>query len=84
MQEGYLDDELEKGRGVINGEDDTKAGKRLLPWLYTQDSEQEVFTNPKSWMKSNPTLGVIKKAVSYTHLFMQKFRTHGTCFRAMV
>ena len=61
VQEGYLDDELEKGRGVINGEDDTKAGKRLLPWLYTQDSEQEVFTNPKSWMKSNPTLGVIKK-----------------------
>lgn len=64
VQEGYLDDELEKGREVINGEDDTKAGKRLLPWLYTQDSEQEVFTNPKSWMKSNPTLGVIKK-VSY-------------------
>lgn len=64
VQEGYLDDELEKGRGVINGEDDTKAGKRLLPWLYTQDSEQEVFTNPKSWMKSNPTIGVIKK-VSY-------------------
>lgn len=64
VQEGYLDDELEKGRGVINGEDDTKAGKRLLPWLYTQDSEQEIFTNPKSWMKSNPTLGVIKK-VSY-------------------
>lgn len=64
VQEGYLDDELEKGRGVINGEDDTKAGKRLLPWLYTQDSEQEVFTNPKSWMKSNPTLGVIKK-ISY-------------------
>lgn len=64
VQEGYLDDELEKGRRVINGEDDTKAGKRLLPWLYTQDSEQEVFTNPKSWMKSNPTLGVIKK-VSY-------------------
>lgn len=64
VQEGYLDDELEKGRGVISGEDDTKAGKRLLPWLYTQDSEQEVFTNPKSWMKSNPTLGVIKK-VSY-------------------
>ena len=52
VQEGYLDDELEKGRGVISGEDDTKAGKRLLPWLYTQDSEQEVFTNPKSWMLS--------------------------------
>lgn len=59
--DGYLDDELKKARKVIFGEDDTKAGKRLLPWLYTQDSEQEIFTNPKSWMKSNPTLGIVKK-----------------------
>lgn len=64
VQDGYLDDELEKARKVVRGEDDTKVGKRLLPWLYTQDSEREVFTNPKSWIKSNPTLGVIKK-ISY-------------------
>lgn len=61
VDEGHLDKELKRGRKVIKGEDDTKAGKRLLPWLYTQDSEREVFTNPKSWYKSNPTLGVIKK-----------------------
>lgn len=59
--DGYLDDELKKGRKVINGEDDSKAGQRLLPWLYTQDSEQEIFQNRKSWVKSNPTLGIVKK-----------------------
>ena len=61
VMDGYLDDELNKGRKVINGEDDTKAGKRLLPWFYTQDSEQEIFLNKKSWLKSNPTLGIVKK-----------------------
>lgn len=59
--DGYLDDELKKGRKVINGEDDSKAGQRLLPWFYTQDSEQEIFQNKKSWVKSNPTLGIVKK-----------------------
>ncbi len=34
---------------------------RYLPWLYTQDSEAEIFQNPKSWVKSNPTLGKIKR-----------------------
>lgn len=59
--DGYLDDELKRARKVINGEDDTKAGQRILPWLYTQDSEQEIFQNKKSWVKSNPTLGIVKK-----------------------
>lgn len=59
--DGYLDDELKKARKVINREDDSKAGQRLLPWLYTQDSEQEIFQNRKSWVKSNPTLGIVKK-----------------------
>ena len=59
--DGYLDDELKKARKVINREDDSKAGQRLLPWLYTQDSEQEIFHNRKSWVKSNPTLGIVKK-----------------------
>ena len=40
---GYLDDELKKARAVINREDmDDPAADRLLPWLYTQDSEREV------------------------------------------
>lgn len=59
--DGYLDGELKAGRAIINGEDDSVSAQRMLPWLYTQDSEQEIFQNPKSWIKSNPTLGVIKK-----------------------
>ena len=59
--DGYLDDELRKARAVIKGEDDSIAGQRLLPWLYTQDSEQEVWQNRASWVKSNPTLGIVKK-----------------------
>lgn len=61
VNEGYLDDELKKARAIIKGEDDSISAMRYLPWLYTQDSEQEVFQNPKSWVKSNPTLGVIKR-----------------------
>ena len=59
--DGYLDDELRKARAVINREDDGIAAKRFLPWLYTQDSEQEIWQNRASWVKSNPTLGIVKK-----------------------
>ena len=59
--DGYLDGELKKSRAIIKGEDDSISASRFLPWLYTQDSEQEIFQNPKSWIKSNPTLGIIKK-----------------------
>lgn len=58
---GYLDGELKKARAVIHGEDDGIAAERFLPWLYTQDSEAEVWQDRSSWVKSNPTLGVIKK-----------------------
>lgn len=56
--DGALDDELIYARKVLNGEyeDDT-----ILIWLYTQDSEQEIWQDESSWMKSNPTIGVIKK-----------------------
>lgn len=63
--EGYLDDELKKARSVIMKEDpDDPAAERLLPWLYTQDSEREVWDGNREnrlWMKSNPTLGIVKK-----------------------
>lgn len=59
--DGYLDDELRKARAIINREDDGLAAKRFLPWLYTQDSEQEIWQNRNSWVKSNPTLGIVKK-----------------------
>ena len=55
--DGYLDDEIKEGRKIIYGEgDDTQAEKRRLDWWYTQDSEQEIFTDRQSWQKSNPTL----------------------------
>lgn len=58
VNDGYLDKELQYARRVIAGEyeDDT-----LLAWLYTQDSEAEVWQDESSWMKSNPSLGLIKK-----------------------
>lgn len=59
--DGFLDEELRTARAIIKGEDDSLSASRYLPWLYTQDSEQEVFTNRKSWVKSNPTLGIVKK-----------------------
>lgn len=62
--DGYLDQELKKARAVIFGEDDDVASERLLPWLYTQDSEMEVWNgncDNRLWEKSNPTLGVVKK-----------------------
>lgn len=58
--DGYLDSELRLARAIINGEDDSVSATRFLPWLYTQDSEQEIFQNPASWQKSNPTLGIVK------------------------
>ena len=59
--DGYLDNELKKARAVLNGEDDGIASERFLPWLYTQDSEAEIWQNKKSWVKSNPSLGIVKK-----------------------
>lgn len=56
--DGYLDKELVHARAVIAGEREDDA---LLPWLYTQDSEQEVWEDRSSWVKSNPTLGVVKQ-----------------------
>lgn len=58
---GFLDEELVKARKILNGEDDSISAERYLPWLYTQDSEQEVWQDPNSWYKSNPTLGIVKR-----------------------
>lgn len=63
--DGYLDDELKIARAVIAREGpDNPKHIRTLPWLYTQDSEQEVWRGNRKnrlWEKSNPTLGKIKK-----------------------
>lgn len=56
--DGALDDELKYARKVLGGdyEDET-----ILIWLYTQDSENEIWIDESTWMKSNPTLGIVKK-----------------------
>jgi phage terminase large subunit-like protein len=59
--DGYLDEELKRARKIIAGEDDGVMAERTLAWLYTQDSEAEVWQNRASWVKSNPTLGIVKK-----------------------
>ena len=61
VNDGYLDEELRKARAILNNEDDSLAAMRYLPWLYTQDSEQEVWKDETSWFKSNPSLGVVKR-----------------------
>jgi phage terminase large subunit-like protein len=58
VEDGYLDKRLEDARKVLKGE---STDDRWLVWLYTQDSETEVWQNPDSWVKSNPNLGVSKQ-----------------------
>jgi phage terminase large subunit-like protein len=56
--DGYLDHRLKEARQVLAGE---LERPRWLIWLYTQDSETEIWQDEKTWVKSNPGLGVIKK-----------------------
>ena len=58
VNDGALDHELEYARKVLAGEQEDET---LLVWLYTQDSEQEIWSDESSWMKSNPTVGKIKQ-----------------------
>lgn len=60
--EGFLDNKLSYCRKMLKGEIEDE---RLLPWLYTQDSQEEIFKDKRSWQKSNPSLGKVK---SYTYL----------------
>ena len=74
VDDGYLDQELEKCRKIIEDEDDSLFAESYLPWLYTQDSEQEIWdctdeylldceenNKPCVLQKANPSLGTIKK-----------------------
>jgi phage terminase large subunit-like protein len=58
VKDCYLDRKLIYARAIINKEIDDET---FLPWLYTQDSENEIWQDENSWYKSNPSLGVIKK-----------------------
>lgn len=72
---GFLDSKLDYVRKMIKGEIDDE---RILPWLYTQDNTQEVYDDPKNWIKSNPSLGVVKLP-SYLEDVMNKSKNdHST------
>ena len=58
-EDAALNQKLTRCRSILRGErpDDDK----ILIFLYTQDSEAEIWQDPETWIKSNPSLGVIKK-----------------------
>lgn len=53
LNDCYLDKKIETCRKVIDGEIDDI---HLLPFLYEQDNEVEVWNDPDSWEKSNPSI----------------------------
>lgn len=64
VNDGFLDNELIRARAILTGEITNDISKRYLVWLYTQDSENEVWIGNrenKLWQKSNPTIGKIKR-----------------------
>ena len=58
INDGYLDGRLKDARQVLDGD---LERPRWLIWLYTQDSEAEIWQDERTWVKSNPGLGAIKK-----------------------
>ena len=58
VDDGYLDHRLDDAQKVLTGELDRP---NWAIWWYSQDSEEEVWQDRSTWVKSNPGLGVIKK-----------------------
>lgn len=56
--DGYLDERLKLAAAVLDGEVDKP---NFLIFWYAQDNEQEIWRDEQSWLKSNPSLGVVKK-----------------------
>lgn len=69
-QDGYLDKRLIEARKVLM---DEKKNERWLIWIYTQDSEEEVWEDERTWQKSNPGIGKIKKW-SFLRRFIEEAR----------
>lgn len=57
----YLDKKIARAKQVIEGEIDDV---HLLPFLFEQDSEQEIWQDETSWEKSNPALRYGVKKIS--------------------
>ena len=79
VDDGYLDKALAKYRQIIRKEDTSISAKRMLPFLFTQDSEQEVWNTDENgisqlWQKSNPTLIYGVKKWSYLRDEVDKAR----------
>ena len=53
INDGYLDKKINYCKKVIDGEIDDL---HILPFLYEQDSEAEIWIDCASWEKSNPSL----------------------------
>ena len=65
VDDGFLDQKRKEYTKIIYKEDDKDSSLRKLPWLYTLDSEMEIWeTNEdgisRAWEKANPGLGTIK------------------------
>lgn len=65
VNNGFLDGLLKEYRDILEDNDLSYKAERRLPWLYTQDSEKEIWETDengvsKLWQKANPSLGVIK------------------------
>lgn len=64
--DGFLDAKSKEYRDILYGKDMAASAKRKLPWIYSMDSEAEVWEtnedgiNP-NWQKANPSVGKIKK-----------------------
>lgn len=72
ITDGYLDGRLIEARRVLNRE---LERPKWLIWLFTQDSEIEIYDDESTWPKSNPGMGIIKKW-SYLRGFMEEARTN--------
>lgn len=57
----YLDKKIERAKKIIEGEIDDI---HFLPFLFEQDSEQEIWQDESSWEKSNPSLRYGVKKIS--------------------
>lgn len=57
----YLDKKIARAKQVIDGEIDDI---HLLPFLFEQDSEQEIWIDESSWEKANPSLRYGVKKIS--------------------
>lgn len=75
IDNGYLDEEMEEAKNVLTG---AEEDKRWLIFIYQQDSEEEIWQDEKSWYKSNPGLGVIKKWSFLRQMVEESKKNRGT------